>query len=162
MPTITSRDQLVRRWDTGGSEDVHAIIYIFDYTEFSGAEFSLDWPAGWGSTAFEHCADLNIGNIVNPGDGVSLTWLTCFEDPTASTFTPIALAWLAVSGEADIVVDGHPQHDSLLVLDCGVWPEGAQFEPDSVFQAAINKPPYQGDYKATEAATWGAIKALFR
>jgi uncharacterized repeat protein (TIGR01451 family) len=61
-----------------GTGDIDVIPVFYDLTEYTVIEFGLTWPVGWGVMDFTRCAaDLAIGDIVNPGDGIAAAWTQC-------------------------------------------------------------------------------------
>jgi hypothetical protein len=166
LPTITTRGDFDYDWTVGGGE-MDVFVYVFQYNRFQGAEFALMWPSDWGSTAFTACADLAIGSIVDPGDGISLAWNTCQSRAvTGKHFYPLGWAWLAdPTTSAQIRIWDHPQggHVNIFVGGCADSVEGDDlFNPDSVFYAAVDSVPYSGPpVYAVKPTTWGSIKAIF-
>ena len=156
LPTLVSRDDLVRQWDSTSGTSLDAIIYLWGYTEFQGAEFAMLWPEEWGTAAFTPCGDLVIGGISTPSDsGISMTWLACIDTPG---FHGVGYAWIYGTSPGDIGIRGHSEHDEVKVLDCS---EGTDI-PDTVFWGAVDQTPIEGPPVSTVPTTWGKIKGLFR
>jgi hypothetical protein len=153
-PSISTRGDLVRQGTAGNDYDVFVIL--FDYGPgVTGLEYGLIWPAGWGSAATTHCADFAIGSIVNPGDGMSITWTLCQTSPE---FMPAAWSWISAATAGEIKLTWLAGSERLMYTDC----DFTEFEADSVFFAGIDVEPFEGKWEATEPSTWGGIKAMFR
>ena len=160
MPTFSTRGDLVRQWST--YEDLDVFFVLFQYDEITAAQYGLNWPGAWGTAFTTHCGELAIGGIVNPGDGIAISWQTC-QTPvgaggTRPAFWPIAWSWMAPSSDAEIQLEEEPLTGMLTVSDCSFTDIG----PDSVFFAGINVVPYEGPFVGTEPTTWGGVKAMFR
>jgi hypothetical protein len=157
-PTLTSFGDLVRRYNA--ETDIDAFVVVFDYTEFQGLEYSMSWPASWSSTVFTQCADLVIGGITDPNDGISQAWFTCQEVGTEGDFFVAGWAWLSPSlggyEEGQVAIVGHPQHDRIYAAECGQNPPF--FDAESVYYAGYKTEP---DSVPTTPTTWGEVKALF-
>ena len=64
---------------TEASADVDAFPVFYDLVEWQGFDYGMTWP-GMYSAVFTSCSDFTIGDIVNPGDGISHAWSTCQYD----------------------------------------------------------------------------------
>ena len=150
--------------EAGFSIDAFPVFY--ELTEFLGCEYSVVWPAWTYPAAFTNCSDLIIGEVVNPGDGASHTWLACQTGVCVPAFL-----WLYADGPGQICISGNPDHPTkpgtAFVLDCaegldvlvgwgcaGVY--GGTPDPASGDACAELPKP------ATEPTTWGGIKTLFQ
>jgi hypothetical protein len=161
LPSITGFGDITRTQSGAGDYDVFMVI--FDYgSGFTGAEFGLSWPVGWGSAITSHCADFAIDGIVNPGDVISLTWSTCQTSPA---YRPITWTWLTATGAGEIIMvhkQRVPPTDPIYfigIADCAYHEQGATY----VYFAGIDVVPWEGvPYVATEPTTWGGIKTMFR
>jgi hypothetical protein len=151
--------------ELGDNFDAFPVFY--DLVEFKGCEYGVIWPTWTYGADFTNCADLIIGGITNPGDGVSHSWLAC---QTSSVCIP-AYLWLYADGPGQVCITGRPDHPTkpgtAFVLDCdegldvligwgcaGVY--GGTPDPASGDACAELPPP------ATEPTTWGGIKTLFQ
>ena len=160
MPSLSTRGDLVRQW--AGYEDLDVFFVMFQYDEIRGVQYGLNWPGDWGSAVTTQCADLKIGDIVNPGDGFALAWSTC-ELPasaggTRPAFWPVAWSWIAPSSDGEIEIIETPSTGKVSVSNC----INLEMGPDSVFFAGVNVDPYEGPFVGIEPTTWGGIKAMFR
>jgi hypothetical protein len=149
--------------EPGFSVDAFPIFY--ELTEYQGCEYSVTWPDWTYPPAFTNCADLVIGTIANPGDGVSHTWLACQTGVCVPAFL-----WLYADGPGQVCISGNPLHPhkpgTAFVLDCaegldvlvgwgcaGVY--GGTPAPASGDACEELPPP------ATQPTTWGEIKGMF-
>ena len=160
MPTFSTRGDLVRQWAT--YVDIDVFFIIFQYDEVTGAQYGLNWPAGWGTAATYHCADFAIGTIVNPGEGFAMTWTAC-QTPTGAGgtrpgFWPISWSWIVPDSDGEIQLEENPDTGKIGLSDCGF----VELGPDSVFFAGVGVVPYEGPFVGTEPTTWGGVKAMFR
>ena len=62
---------------TEPGQSVDAFPVFYDVSEYIALEYGLTWPSFSSSAIFTSCAELTIGEIRNPGDGVSQAWTTC-------------------------------------------------------------------------------------
>jgi hypothetical protein len=159
MPSIATRDDLHRVHDTYEDIDVFFVVFGFDST--TGAQYGLVWPEAWGSAATSHCGEFGIGSIVNPGDGLAITWSGCQLGGAVPAFWPVAWSWLLPTSDGEIEICDNPTTSKLTASSCSF----VETEPESVFYAGINVDPYEGPpggRVAIQATSWGQIKAMFR
>jgi len=155
MPSISDRADFKRVWDT--YTDVDVFFVIFSYDSLTGVEFGLRWPQDWGSAFTYHCADLSIGSISDPGDGMSITWQTCQRSDARPRYWPVAWTWLAPVSDGEVEITQH----LLKTSNCAFQTS----EPESIFNAGLNVDPYEGPPGggvAVQPMTWGGVKAMFR
>lgn len=160
MPALSTRGDLVRTW--AGYVNLDVFLVVFQYDEITAVQFGLAWPGAWGTAATTHCGDFGIGNIVNSGDGMAVSWSTC-QTPTSQggtrpDFWPVAWSWILPASDAEIALEENPTTGRIGISDCAY----VEADPDSVFFAGINVVPYEGPFVGTEPVTWGGIKAMFR
>lgn len=155
MPSISDRADFNRVWDT--YTDVDVFFVIFSYDSLTGVEFGLNWPQDWGSAFTYHCADLAIGSISDPGDGMAMTWQTCQRSDERPPYWPVAWTWLAPVSDGEVEITPH----LLKTSDCAFQTS----EPESIFNAGLNVDPYEGPPSggvALQPMTWGGVKAMFK
>ena len=149
--TITGCVDINTTW-SGYSIDAFPVF--FDLVEFLGCEYGMCWPTWTYGAAWNNCADLVIGSIINPGEGASHTWLTCQTGVAVPSYL-----WLYADGPGMICVCPHPISGGILVLDCA---EGLD-TPGCIFCAGVYG--LIGDDPclptATSPSTWGEIKGMF-
>jgi hypothetical protein len=142
---------------TCGGNDVDCFVVIYWLLEYRGAEYGLDWPGSY-SCVFTSCSDLAIGNIVNPGDGISQTWMDC----NRTSFGIVGWGWIYEPGPAVISVVGHPHTGEINILDCN---DGLNQPEQGPYAAGIGgangQNPCDGP-AAVRQSQWGSIKSLFR
>jgi hypothetical protein len=126
LSAISGCEDIVHTLEDG---DVDCFPVFFNLVEFQGCEYALSWP-GTNSCTFTSCSDLMIGNILDPGDGVSHTW---FECQTSGIAIP-GWAWIYEPDSAGICVVGHPVSGIISILDCG---EGLDEPSEGTFCAGI-------------------------
>lgn len=154
LPSIASCEDII---ETEASSNVDAYPVFYDMVEYKGIAYAMTWP-GASSGAFTGCSEFTVGDIVWPGDGTSHTWGTC----QVNTVVIPGYIWLfPTEGQICIIPHPHEFINSIQLGDC--TPELDTIPPDRTFCAgvagAVGDDPCQ---PATEAATWGAIKSLFR
>jgi hypothetical protein len=153
LPALAGCQDIVTTY--AGCTDVDVFVVIYDMNEYLGADFGLDWPAEWGSAAFTHCADLGIGDIIDPGDGAALAWATC----QYSTIKPIAWVWLFPTAAGNVDIIPSSLSEALVIYDCSYIEEA----PAAVYSAGICGAP--GDDPCRYPRVWhvpsevGTIKA---
>lgn len=155
MPTITSRSDFARMWDT--YMDVDIFLVVFSYDSLTNVQFGLEWPQEWGSAFTYHCGDLAIGGIENSGDWLSLAWQTCQRNDVRPQYWPVAWTWLSPTSDGEVAISSQ----YLITVDCAFQ----ETDPESIFNAGLNVDPYEGPPGggvATVPSTWGAVKAMFR
>jgi hypothetical protein len=160
MPVLSTRGDLVHTW--AGYANLDVFLVVFQYDEVTAVQFGLAWPGAWGSAATTHCGEFNVGNIVNPGDGMAVSWSICqtpsSQGGTRPDFWPVAWSWILPASDAEIALEENPATGKIGITDCAYL----EYDPDSVFFAGINTVPYEGPFVATQPTTWGDIKAMFR
>ena len=159
MPAITSRDDLHRVHDM--YEDIDVFFVVFDFDSVTGVQFGLTWPEAWGSAATTYCADFAIGTIVNPGDGMAVTWGDCNLLGSKPSFWPVTWSWILPNSDGEIEIGDNPSTSALTTSSCAF----IEAEPDSIFNAGINVDPYEGPPGGSvgiQPTSWGAIKAMFK
>jgi hypothetical protein len=133
--------------------DADAFPVFFDLDEYQGFDYGMTWP-GLYSCAFTSCADLAIGGIVWPGDGISQAWTACQPGPVCIT----GWGWIYDNGMVCVVP--HPEPQKINIGDCA----GGLAEPICVFCAGIGG--FFGDDPCeetpNEVGTWGSIKSMFK
>jgi hypothetical protein len=141
-------------------EDHEADCFPVFYTlvEYSACEYGLSWPGSY-SCMFTSCSDLVIGDIVNPGDGISHAWFSCRDDHVAIP----GWAWIYEPGEALICVVEHPTSHLISVVDCSSGRDVPWVEPvcAGIGGAEGSGDPCSGAV-SDAPSTWGSIKTLFR
>jgi hypothetical protein len=132
-----------------------AFPVFFDLVEYQGVEYGMCWPDWTYSAAWNQCADLVIGEIVWPGDGISQTWTSCRNEAIMIT----GWAWLYADGPGLVTVCNHPVTGEIQVLDCheAINAPVANY-PAGVFGAEGEDPCQPVMIQPT---TWGAIKGIF-
>jgi len=137
--------------------DVDVFPVFFALTEYLGVEYGLSWP-GDAACIFTSCSDLEIGDIVSSGDGISQTWFFCQPGPVAVP----GWGWIAAEAAGQVCVVPHPAVSELSVMDC--QEDGILDQPDEIFCAGIGGT--EGDWPlgapaGTETTTWSKVKAIF-
>jgi hypothetical protein len=129
---------------------------FFDLVGTTTIEYSLTWPAWTYSCAFNNCADLVIGGIAWPGDGITHAWTSC----QAGYSIIGGYGWWYADGPGMICPIPHTESGFIGVIDC----DFVEDVPMCVFCAGVFG--MQGDDPcdptATEASTWGGIKSMFK
>jgi hypothetical protein len=144
--------------ETPGEIDV--IPCFFNMVNFTVLEFGLSWPTDWGSTSWFRCKGiLAIGNIVNSGDGTTISYGEC---QTGVTHTTPGYAYLIPTTAGLILPVPHPLSGKLIVVDCTPSPGPYADPPQCVFAGGYLMP---GDEPCQptgiEESTWGSIKSMF-
>jgi hypothetical protein len=150
FPTITGCADIVFTLPAASS---HAFPVFFDLVEYQGFDYALNWP-GLYTCIFNSCSDMAIGDIVNPGDGISHAWYTC---QTGNVAIP-GFGWVEDSGMVCLVP--HPTAGGPLMGDCS----GGLDSPVRTFCAGIGGATGDDPCEPTaiQATTWGAIKDMFK
>jgi hypothetical protein len=132
-----------------------AFPVFFDLVEYLGVEYGVCWPDWTYSAAWNQCADLVIGDIVWPGDGVSQTWLECHSEAIVVT----GWAWLYADAPGLVSLCNHPASGMVQVLDCA---EGLD-PPVGNFSAGVLGADGEDPCAPVmiQPTTWGAIKGMF-
>jgi len=154
FPSISACGDIVYTLETG---DADCFPVFFNLEEYLGCEYGLTWPGTY-SCVFTSCSDLTIGDIENPGDGVSHAWTSCQSDDIVVP----GWAWIYEPDSARVCVIDHPESYAVRVLDCD---EGLDEPAEEPFCAGIageaGDDPCD-DPVSSEASTWGKVKGLFR
>ena len=143
---------------TYGGSSIDAFPVFYSLTEYKGFEYGMMWPEWSYGGAFTNCADLVIGDIVDPGDGISHSWLVCQE---AGVGIPGWL-WLYADGAGDVCVVNHPVGSvgpGIYILDCAEGLDNPLYSFCAGVYGATGEDPCD---IATEASTWSEIKNIFR
>jgi uncharacterized repeat protein (TIGR01451 family) len=94
-------------------EDIDVFPVFFDLVEYQGFDYGLTWP-GTGSCAFTSCSDLAIGQLENPGDGISHAWYVC----QPSHLVIPGWGWITGDTPGRICIVPHPIAGGPNVGDC--------------------------------------------
>jgi hypothetical protein len=174
QPTISIQGDIVNNLDAF-SAGVDAFMVVFDYDSLKVVEWGLSWPSEWGSASTFICVanPISVGGIVNPGDGIAISW----GDPacripnglpggnTAPFFIP-AYSYLIPTGTGQIEIWDDPPTTSIGVSSCGDESQAVYSYVMHVYYAGILMSGggiYDGGpTHATEPTTWGAIKSVFK
>jgi hypothetical protein len=132
-----------------------AFPVFFDLVEYQGVEYGMCWPDWTYSAAWNQCADLVIGEIVWPGDGISQTWTECHSEAIVIT----GWAWLYADAPGSLSVCNHPTTGVIQILDCA---EGLD-EPVGNYLAGVYGAEGADPCEPVmiQPTTWGAIKGMF-
>jgi hypothetical protein len=141
--------------EAGFSVDAFPIFY--QLTEYLGVQYGLTWPAWTYSAAFTSCSDLVIGTVTTPGTGAAHTWTACQAEGIAIP----SFVWLYADGPGYVCLSDYPESDppGLYVLDCS---EGLDTPVWSICAGVYGEVGDDACEPATEAATWSAIKKIFK
>jgi hypothetical protein len=152
LPAIASCEDINT---TYGESSFDAFPVFFDLAEFRGVGYGMCWPDWSYSAAWGQCADLVIGEIVWPGDGVYQTWTQCHAEGVVIT----GWVWLYADAPGTLSVCNHPDTDLIEVLDCS---EGLD-NPVGNYSAGVFGA--EGDDPCSpvmiQRTTWSAIKGMF-
>jgi hypothetical protein len=166
LPTITDCFDII---STCPGNDVDFFPVFFDLVEYTGVEYSVEWPGTY-SCGFTSCSDLTIGNIIWPAgtvpledrtDWISHAWFDCHTEPVAIP----GWGWIYEPVPAMIRIVANTEGGFIWVAECG--------EPGSVYElnepvcnfaagiaGAIGESACQPS--SVRSSTWGGIKHLFR
>jgi uncharacterized repeat protein (TIGR01451 family) len=111
FPILTGCEDIIDTYP--GCDDVDFFPVFFDMVEYQGVEYGIVWP-GYGSCSFTSCSDLTIGDIVNPGDGISHAWASCQVGAVAV----MGWGWLSGSEPGSVCIVAHPTMGGINVGDC--------------------------------------------
>ncbi len=158
LPSISTFEDITRM--QSGLADYDVFTVVFDYgTGFTAVEYALKWPTEWGSATTTGCGDFVIGDVVNPGDRLSMTWTECQTSPS---FYVVAWSWLLPTSAGQVQLDFPSEEGAILgIADCDfneIWATYLYF-------AGVDVDPWEGEpdpEHAVEATTWGNIKSMFR
>lgn len=142
------------------TDDIDVFPIFFNLAQVRALQYGLTWPLDWCSGAYQACADLSVGAIQWPGDGVVSSWNTC-------RVTPLIIAgfcWLCPTtlGIVELVsFPWDPDPRPVAVCDCQ---DPAQTDyPVAVYRVGVGVP---GDNPCepmeNKPSTWGQIKATFK
>jgi hypothetical protein len=126
LPALTECEDIAYTLEAG---DVDCFPVFFSLSEYLGCEYGLDWPGTY-SCMFTSCSDFIIGDIVNPGDGVSQVWADCQSGDIAIP----GWAWITEPDSAMVCVVVHDLTYEIKVLDCS---DGVDQPADDPFCAGI-------------------------
>ena len=140
--------------EAGFSIDAFPVFY--DLNEFLGVQYGLTWPAWTYSAAWNNCSDLVIGSISLPGDDAAHTWTACQSGIAVPSFV-----WLYADGPGQIcIIDAaNASPPGVYVLDCS---EGLDTPIWAICAGVYGEVGDDPCEPATEAATWSAIKQIFK
>ena len=112
MPDLESECGVNYLYTGCDAVDVFPVFYYL--VEYNGFEYGLTWP-GQATCVFTSCSDLTIGDIENPGDGISQVWFDCRRP--ASCAVP-GFGWIESTEPGRVCVVPHPGRSQVRVLDC--------------------------------------------
>jgi hypothetical protein len=150
----------VRRADFGDVCDVifneassHVDVFpvFFEVAEFQALDFGLTWPGTY-SAVWTGCSDIDVGDIVWPGDCVSQVWRTCQAGPVAIP------GFAEIDDAGQVCVIPHSQYGVINIMDCAGEDDICQH----VYCAGIGGHTVRGPCYGSQMTTWGGIKSLFR
>ncbi len=141
---------------TYGGYSFDGFPVFFDLVGVTFCEYSLTWPAWTYSCAFTNCADLVIGGIAWPGDGISHAWTECHYVPAIIP----GWGWWYADDAGMVCPIPHTGSGFLGVIDCDFIEDGAICVFCAGVFGAIGDDPCAPT--ATEASTWGGIKSMFK
>ncbi len=137
--------------------DVTVYPVFFDFPEFQAFEYSMVWPADWGSMAFISCSDATIGSIVHPWDRVVQTWNECHGGGLKIP----AVCHVTATGPGQIRVAENWDTGRIGITTC----RGNTYNVTLIFPGGVCgeyvSPPCGGPTR-TVPTTWGKIKSMFR
>jgi hypothetical protein len=154
FPSITECEDIVFRIEAG---DADCFPVFFNLWEFQGLEYGLDWPGTY-SCVFTSCSDLAIGDIVDPGDGVSHAWSACQNSDMAVP----GWAWITEPDSARVCVVMNPETCTINIGDCHDGMDHPSEDPYCAGIAGADGDDPCGYPTAAERSTWGTIKSLFQ
>jgi hypothetical protein len=166
LPVFTTRENLVRQWNTLGDVDVFFVVFAYD--SIFNFEYGLTWPADWGSCSTTVCAgDLVIGDILQRGSGLASGFNNCQVSTNAGgtqpNIWPTAFHWFTVSSAGEIQIIKNPAPDDYGVVACTPPESPTHSTPESLFFGGVQMDPWEGPApNALQPTTWGAVKALFK
>jgi hypothetical protein len=155
FPAIDDCDDIVYEYEGCGDIDVFPVF--FGLTEVTAVQYSLTWPAAWGTCLFTACAgDLTMGGISDSGDWTSHAWTECQH---VSVVVP-GFGWLAVSGPGLVCPHLNLLYRTL-TTDCS-FREDVPYESYCAGICGEEGENPCGYPTAADESTWGSIKAMFR
>lgn len=75
MPSLSDCEDIVTTYASCG--DIDFFVVFYDLEAYTGFNYSVNWPSGWGSCSFTSCSEFTIGGVVEPGDSVAQAWSDC-------------------------------------------------------------------------------------
>jgi hypothetical protein len=153
LPSISRCDDINT---TEPSADADCFPVFYDISEYLGCEYGLTWPGTYTCT-FTSCSDLVIGEIIDPGDGIAHTWLSCQSGNVAIP------GWARIYEPAGgrVCVVPAPASGEIYVLDCSQGLDGPDETPSCAGIAGRAGDHPCGDQPPTQEGTWGEIKTMF-
>jgi len=112
FPVISDCNGISTTCGCCGGVDVFPVF--FGIEECFGVEYGLTWP-GSASCTFTTCSDLHIGDISQPGDGISQVWFGCKTTPALIP----GFGWIDFTQPVRICVAPHPHTGVIYIIDCG-------------------------------------------
>jgi hypothetical protein len=153
LPVITDCSQISTQYDGYNFDGFPVFFNLYGATT---VEYGLTWPAWTYSCAFTNCADLVIGGIAFPGDGITHAWTTC---QIQYAVVP-GWGWWYADDAGMVCPIPHPGSHWIGTIDCNF----VEDDPMCIFCAgvfgAIGDDPCAPT--ATEPSTWGGIKSMFK
>ncbi len=156
FPTINGCEDIITSTD-----DVNVDFFpvFFDITTdgattgWQGCEYGVMWE---GTTCmFTSCSDFNIGDIVNPGDGISHAWTECH-------YSSVAIPGFGWVYSYDLIcIVPHPEAGYVKIGDC----EAVEDTLPPISRGCAGTNGNTGDDPcalSVKATTWGQIKSMFK
>jgi hypothetical protein len=161
LPVINNFNNIVRTWNS--YTDVDAFMVIFDYDSMFVYEYTLEWPADWGSCSTVICGGSGIQNLKYTGDpGVAIFLDACAIGAT-KPFRVVAYHYFLPTSNGQIKIMPNGSTNNIGIVDCRTAPYNDEHWPDSLYYAGVNVDPYEGPpERAIQPTSWGAVKSLFR
>ncbi len=163
LPAFTECSQISTTYS--GTGDISVVPVFFDLSEYTVVEFAITWPAEWGSCEYVTCVPtLDIGGIVNPGDGIASAWTSC----QTSWAVCHGYGRLSATGDGYISVAPNPTTGDYGVVDCSPEPGPFYDPPGATFSSGIggadgDDPCEEQDRKNGEGmGQSGEIKGYYR
>ena len=111
-------------------ELVYAFPVFYGLTGITAAEHGLTWPSAWGPClGYTGCADIPVGNIVNPGDGMQYGWAAC----QTGYAKVLGYGLFSAMSPGQIEIVPHPSSGMVQVFDCSSDGD----EPSDNFAAGV-------------------------
>jgi hypothetical protein len=98
-----------------GVGEIDAFIVASGFNEMRVMSFGMTWPETWGRGIWQDCAWLKIGDIVRPGDNISIAWKDCVPGPG-----PIIVGWLTlkVTTPGTIEIIPSEKEEAVAIVNC--------------------------------------------
>lgn len=151
LPTFADTLAINRTWSTLGGDGVDVFTVLYDYDSLTVFEFGLDWPTEWGTAAFTPCGGpIVVGSIVNPGDGVALSFPSCQISAGHAGANRPAIwthcwTWLIPTSDGEIEIVPMPMDGGLFYVHCADGNHGEYLVyPMTIYNAGVNVDPYEG------------------